>query len=332
MANDKSYQYVHHSEKCRARLERLMRDHEDFRDHLERAEHRRTQRIAEIVEQRDKKQREQEKLDRKRKADQVGSEVPAFGPGGVSSGLPRDSEGKEIIENPIEIKDDGDVAMGDQDELGVPLATAGTATGLKRANDTQDRPGENAEPVVVRQRLEGGKREAERDREPAGDHRRQRLDHLTGDVDVKAASQECAYDVCEIFSPPRVCKIATEMGMRGGYSLDMTWRDEVTGRPWNLLEEKNQHRLWGLLKKSRPRLLVASPPDADRRQGLALLEVAVKACRLQHRVGHYFMLEHPLTASSWREQCIRDLLKMDSVFTVELDQCEYGLISYDEYG
>ena len=348
MANDKSYQYVHHSEQCRARLERLMRDHDEFREHLERAEHRRTQRLADILEQRDKRQRVQEKMDRKRKADQMDSDTTVSSPGGVSSGLLRDSDGKEIIEKPIEIKDDGDVAMGDQDELGVPLATTGTTTGLKRGSDTQDRPGEDVEPAVVRQRREGVKRETNGEHDLAADIHRQMLDHLTCDVGVKAVNQECAYDFCEIFSSPRVCKIAEEVGMRGGYSLDVSWRDEVTGRSWNFLEEANQHRLWGLLKKSRPRLLVASPPcttfsslqnlrktsmpDADRRQGLALLEVAVKACRLQHRAGHYFMLEHPLTASSWREQCVRDLLKVDGVFTVVLDQCEYGLIRCDEYG
>ena len=220
MANDRSYQCVHHSEQCRARLEKLMKDHEGFREHLERAEHRRTQRLADILEQRDKRQREQEKMDKKRKSDQMESNTPVFGPGGVSSGLPRDSDGKEIRESPTEIKDDDDVAMGEQDELGVPLATTAITSGLKRERDCQDRPGEDAEPAVARQRREGDRQETGGEQDPNADAHQQMLDHLACDASAKDVNQECAYDVCELFSPPRVCRVAEEMGMRGGYSLD----------------------------------------------------------------------------------------------------------------
>ena len=66
MANDRSYQHVHHSETCRIRMEKLMSEHEDFREQLERAETRRTQRMADILEQRDRARREQDERDRKR--------------------------------------------------------------------------------------------------------------------------------------------------------------------------------------------------------------------------------------------------------------------------
>ena len=44
------------------------------------------------------------------------------------------------------------------------------------------------------------------------------------------------------------------------------------------------------------------------------------------------MLEHPLSARSWKEDCVRDLLKLEGVYLLDFDQCEYGLVSWDEHG
>ena len=350
-----------------------MRDHEDFREYLEKAEHRRSQRIANMLEQRDKMKLEQEKLDQKHKEARRREMAKASGPGGVSSGIPRDEAGRSLDGSGDAAERDGDVEMGEQDELGIPLATGTVVGGLKRGaadlgGDAHGQREDGAEHVAVRPRLEGGKREAEGGQEHGSAGRRQRLEHVGVakwqeqeardeilDHEVKQPQQDIhningdtTYDVCELFSPPRVCPVATEMGLRGGYSLDLTWQDEITGHSWDMMDVKNQNRLWNLLKRRRPRLLIASPPcttfsalqnlrrtpmpDAQRRHGEILLGVAVQACRHQHRAGQFFLMEHPLTARSWRDTCVQDLLKLDGVYTIDLDQCEYGLRSRDERG
>ena len=48
------------------------------------------------------------------------------------------------------------------------------------------------------------------------------------------------YDICEIFSPPRVCVVATDHGLKGGWSLDVNTRDPVTGKCYDLRNAKEQ--------------------------------------------------------------------------------------------
>ena len=43
-------------------------------------------------------------------------------------------------------------------------------------------------------------------------------------------------DVCEVYSPPRVTATAREMGMKGGWALDLT-TDDDQGRPWDFNDE-----------------------------------------------------------------------------------------------
>ena len=38
------------------------------------------------------------------------------------------------------------------------------------------------------------------------------------------------YDVVEIFSPPRLCRRASEKRMKGGWSLDWSVQDPITGK------------------------------------------------------------------------------------------------------
>ena len=54
------------------------------------------------------------------------------------------------------------------------------------------------------------------------------------------------------------------------------------------------------------------------------MEFATSLCREQVLAGRYFLHEHPLCATSWRIECILDVLAMDGVDTVWCDQCQYG--------
>lgn len=65
--------------------------------------------------------------------------------------------------------------------------------------------------------------------------------------------------VCEIFSPERACKAARKRGMRAGWPIDVSAKDPITGRAYNLLEEQDREEVRAMLKRDRPRLLILSP-------------------------------------------------------------------------
>ena len=73
-------------------------------------------------------------------------------------------------------------------------------------------------------------------------------------------------------------------------------------------------------------------PQEQRQEGLQLLEVAVKACKIQAKNGNGFILEHPAGASSWDTEVMQDLVKMDGVTCVTFDMCMLGLRSRDRQG
>ena len=55
-------------------------------------------------------------------------------------------------------------------------------------------------------------------------------------------------------------------------------------------------------------------------------------CQIQHRAGRGFVFEHPSTASSWEDECLRTLMDATGVFTSMLDMCRYGMTSVDKQG
>ena len=66
------------------------------------------------------------------------------------------------------------------------------------------------------------------------------------------------YDVCEMFSPPRMASMAAKMGLRGGWSLDVAASCPKTQRVWNLLQDAREAKR--LLQQDAPGLLIMSPP------------------------------------------------------------------------
>ena len=48
--------------------------------------------------------------------------------------------------------------------------------------------------------------------------------------------------------------------------------------------------------------------------------------------GRYFVHEHPKSAASWLNLDIEKFAATEGVMRTELDQCEFGLMSEDEFG
>ena len=61
----------------------------------------------------------------------------------------------------------------------------------------------------------------------------------------------------EIYAPPRVTQVVSEMGLRAAWSLDLTTVDPVDGQPWDFSFEEKRKRAMALLKRDKPLLLVA---------------------------------------------------------------------------
>ena len=164
----------------------------------------------------------------------------------------------------------------------------------------------------------------------------------------EAAGHLGRYEVCELFSPPRVCKRALECGLRGGWSLDSKCVDLVTGSSWDLSDEKVQSKVWKLLRRDKPLVVGLSPPctlfsalqnlrkesipEDEMRQAMGYVRFCVDIAKYQHETGRFFYFEHPLTASSWTMPELDGLRQVDGVESVTVHMCAFGLMSSDEFG
>ena len=64
--------------------------------------------------------------------------------------------------------------------------------------------------------------------------------------------------VSEVYSPPRIVEMANKMGLRGGWSLDLTTHDE-DGRPWDFNNATMRNRAVRKLPEDQPIVLIGSP-------------------------------------------------------------------------
>ena len=60
---------------------------------------------------------------------------------------------------------------------------------------------------------------------------------------------------------------------------------------------------------------------------MVYLAHAAECCRVQHNQGRLFGLEHPASATSWKQDVITDLAALPGVYAVTFDQCMLGLKS-----
>ena len=66
-------------------------------------------------------------------------------------------------------------------------------------------------------------------------------------------------DCAEVYSPPRITKIASDMGLRPAWALDLTTIDPEDGLPLDFTEASKRKRALALLEQDQPLLLLASP-------------------------------------------------------------------------
>ena len=58
----------------------------------------------------------------------------------------------------------------------------------------------------------------------------------------------------------------------------------------------------------------------------------MKLCRIQVAEGLYFLHEHPAGASSWKEECVKEILELPNVERVVGNTCAFGVLQEDSQG
>ncbi len=144
--------------------------------------------------------------------------------------------------------------------------------------------------------------------------------------------------VGEVYSPPRVTSEAKQQGMKATIALDLT-----TG--WDFRIKRHRQAALDLIARKKPAVIILSPPcttysrlrqwsdtkrspevvDAERQEGLLHLRFAVAIAENQLRNGRGFIFEHPRSATSWQVSELQRLKARKGVFSIQMDQCEFGL-------
>ena len=135
----------------------------------------------------------------------------------------------------------------------------------------------------------------------------------------------------EVYSPPRVTQVVSELGLRPAWSLDLTTIDADDGKPWDFTDASKRHKASKLISKDKPLLLVVCPmcgpfssmnnlnygkmDSADAKEKLEKamehVKFALDLCMQQYRAGRLFMFEHPTSASSWSTTMMQQMMNLE---------------------
>ena len=144
-------------------------------------------------------------------------------------------------------------------------------------------------------------------------------------------------DVSEIFSPGRFAEVASAFDLVPGTAFDIR-----TG--WDLATPAGRGECWRTLLKEMPEVVIGSPVcspfsilqgfnDPSRRRealkvGIRHMEFSCAVYKWQLERGAHFLHEHPWGASSWKLQCVQQLVQTAGVEVVRSDQCQFGQLAW----
>ena len=143
--------------------------------------------------------------------------------------------------------------------------------------------------------------------------------------------------VGEYYSPPRVVPVAAASGYRAMHSHDL-----LTGHDFSKAETRRTSLtvlLQLLFLILTPPCTAFSPlqalwnyprlsPEQVRKiidEGMVYWNHALDCCWAQYEQHRFFVLEHPMGASSWQMPRTRELMAADGVWSCVFDMCCFGL-------
>ena len=159
--------------------------------------------------------------------------------------------------------------------------------------------------------------------------------------------------MAEIYSLPRMTKMAQRLGMRAGWALDLTETDPEDGQPWDFSVPAKQAKAKKMIDEDRPAMLILCPmcgpfsqlnelfnypkltKDEVKKKleaGLEHLKFAAELCAQQYEAGRMFLFEHPASASSWGTRIMQYLAGLPGVHNVRFDFCMMGMETPDAEG
>ena len=134
-------------------------------------------------------------------------------------------------------------------------------------------------------------------------------------------------DAAEVYSPLRIVKMASDMGFRAGWGVDLTPQND-DGRCWYSTGFEMRNMAVRKVLRDKPVLLIDSPVCTVHRvmrhtnharmpeevvqhrsnRARVHLEFRAKVYNIQLSAGMHFLHEHPEVASSWQERCVQTML------------------------
>ena len=142
-------------------------------------------------------------------------------------------------------------------------------------------------------------------------------------------------DIVELYSPERVTQEAKKFKLKPGLALDLK-----TG--WDFDRHEHRQAAKKYIKMIKPKLVVGSPmctmfstlqdltpwtkeKQAKLKNAKEHMEFTVEVYRLQLGQGGHVLHEHPIGATSWNMQCIKELANEKYMHETVTDQCMFGL-------
>ena len=129
-------------------------------------------------------------------------------------------------------------------------------------------------------------------------------------------------------------------------------RKDADGNDWDLSKQSMQEKALDIQDREKPEFVVVSPPctpfstigkwsqgrmseeDAKKRMvdGITHFAFAILLCLRQAKAGRYFILEHPVGASSWMLKLAATLILVVNYQSANFDFCMLGMEAEDELG
>ena len=165
-----------------------------------------------------------------------------------------------------------------------------------------------------------------------------------GCYDELSHDSEAKSDVSEVYSPPRMTRYATRYGLKVGSALDLITQDD-DGRNWDFSFQEMRSFARKRLASENLECIIVCPmcgpfsqlqnlkyrkmdvKDVEHKFRVAVrhLMLAMEICKWQSQRGKMFVFEHFATATPWKLQIIRDVMKLDNTVVVEFDFCYYDM-------
>ena len=126
------------------------------------------------------------------------------------------------------------------------------------------------------------------------------------------------HHVSEVYSPPRVAKLAHKLNLSPGFSIDLREIDPYDGKPWDLSLKEKRDRVRERVESEKPLLLIGCPPctvfsslfmsnisrmnmeevRAKIKDAVIHLRFCIMLYKIQIENGRFFFHEHPWQAWS----------------------------------